>query len=222
MFDMRRRDLITLVGSSAVAWPLAARAQQDGRVRRVGVLMTTATDDPEGQARLAAFLQGLQQLGWIDGRNARIDARWAAGNSDYTRKYAAELPRSHRTSSWPLAASRWGRCCRRPAPCRLCSCMSPIRSAPAPSIAWRGRGQCHRFQLVRIRHERQMAGTAQRGRTGCDASGSHSGFRHNGRDRPVGLNPVDGPVGERRGNSGQHARCCRYRALRHGIRARGE
>ena len=91
MFDMRRRDLITLVGSSAVAWPLAARAQQDGRVRRVGVLMTTATDDPEGQARLAAFLQGLQQLGWIDGRNARIDARWAAGNPDYTRKYAAEL-----------------------------------------------------------------------------------------------------------------------------------
>ena len=91
MFDMRRRDLITLVGSSAVAWPLAARAQQDGRVRRVGVLMTTATDDPEGQARLAAFLQGLQQLGWIDGRNARIDTRWAAGNSDYTRKYAAEL-----------------------------------------------------------------------------------------------------------------------------------
>ena len=136
---MKRREFITLLGSSAVAWPLAARAQQDGRVRRVGVLMTTATDDPEGQARLAAFLQGLQQLGWIDGRNARIDARWAAGNSDYTRKYAAELPRSHRTSSWPLAASRWGRCCRRPAPCRLCSCMSPIRSGPASSPAWRGR-----------------------------------------------------------------------------------
>jgi putative tryptophan/tyrosine transport system substrate-binding protein len=88
---MKRREFITLLGSSAVAWPLAARAQQDGRVRRVGVLMTTATDDPEGQARLAAFLQGLQQLGWIDGRNARIDTRWAAGNSDYTRRYAAEL-----------------------------------------------------------------------------------------------------------------------------------
>jgi putative ABC transport system substrate-binding protein len=88
--DVRRREFITLLGGAG-AWPLAARAQQDGRVRRVGVLMTTATDDPEGQARLAAFLQGLQQLGWIDGRNARIDARWAAGNSDYTRKYAAEL-----------------------------------------------------------------------------------------------------------------------------------
>jgi putative ABC transport system substrate-binding protein len=89
---MRRREFITLLGGAAVAWPLAARAQQDGLVRRVGVLMTTAMDDPEGQARLAAFLQGLQQMGWIDGRNARIDTRWAAGNSDYTRKYAAELP----------------------------------------------------------------------------------------------------------------------------------
>jgi putative ABC transport system substrate-binding protein len=88
--DVRRREFITLLGGAG-AWPLAARAQQDGRVRRVGVLMTTAADDPEGQARLAAFLQGLHQSGWIDGRNARIDTRWAAGNSDYTRKYAAEL-----------------------------------------------------------------------------------------------------------------------------------
>jgi putative tryptophan/tyrosine transport system substrate-binding protein len=87
---MKRREFIALLGGAA-AWPLAARAQQDGRVRRVGVLMTTAADDPEGQARLAAFLQGLQQLGWIDGGNTRIDTRWAAGNSDYTRKYAAEM-----------------------------------------------------------------------------------------------------------------------------------
>ena len=67
-----RREFISLLGGAATAWPLLARAQQDGRVRRVGVLMTTATDDPEGQARLAAFLQGLQQLGWIDGRNGFI------------------------------------------------------------------------------------------------------------------------------------------------------
>jgi putative tryptophan/tyrosine transport system substrate-binding protein len=86
-----RRELIALLGSTAATWPLGARAQQPERMRRIGVLMTTAADDPEGQARLAALLQGLQQLGWIDGRNARIDIRWAAGNSDYTRKYAAEL-----------------------------------------------------------------------------------------------------------------------------------
>jgi putative ABC transport system substrate-binding protein len=88
---LQRRQFIAALGGAAVTWPLGARSQQPGRMRRVGMLMTTATDDPEGQARLAAFLQGLQQLGWIDGRNARIDTRWAAGNSDYTRKYAAEL-----------------------------------------------------------------------------------------------------------------------------------
>ena len=87
---MKRREFITLLGGAA-AWPLAARAQQAERMRRIGVLMTTAADDPEGQARLAAFVQGLQQLGWTDGRNVRIDTRWAAGNADDIRKYAAEL-----------------------------------------------------------------------------------------------------------------------------------
>jgi putative ABC transport system substrate-binding protein len=88
---MRRREFITLLGGAAVAWPLAARGQQAERVRRVGVLMNLATDDAEGQARLAAFVQGLQQLGWSDGRNVRIDYRWTAGNVDDTRRYAAEL-----------------------------------------------------------------------------------------------------------------------------------
>jgi putative ABC transport system substrate-binding protein len=89
--QLRRREFITLLGGAAVAWPIAARAQQGDRVRRVGVLMSQAADDAEGQARLAAFLQGLQQLGWIDGRNVRIDTRWGAGDADRTRKYAAEL-----------------------------------------------------------------------------------------------------------------------------------
>jgi ABC-type uncharacterized transport system substrate-binding protein len=87
---MRRRNFITLLGGAAAGWPLAARAQQGERVRRIGVLMHLATDDPEGQARFAAFLQGLQQLGWTDGRNVRIDTRWGANNADRGR-YAAEL-----------------------------------------------------------------------------------------------------------------------------------
>ncbi|MGA7098647.1 MAG: hypothetical protein WB019_00055 [Pseudolabrys sp.] len=62
-------------GSAAAIWPLAARAQQGERVRHIGVLMSLAADDKEGQARLAAFLQGLQELGWIDGRNVRVDTR---------------------------------------------------------------------------------------------------------------------------------------------------
>jgi len=77
---LKRRDFITLFGG-ATAWPLAARAQQGERMRRIGVLMGIAADDPAGQVRLAAFLQGLQQLGWTEGRNVRIDIRWGAAQS---------------------------------------------------------------------------------------------------------------------------------------------
>jgi ABC-type uncharacterized transport system substrate-binding protein len=86
---MRRREFITLIGG-AVAWPFAARAQADG-VRRVGVLTGGAADNLDQQARFAAFQQGLQQLGWTDGRNVRIDYRWGAGNADDIHKHAVEL-----------------------------------------------------------------------------------------------------------------------------------
>ena len=88
---MRRREFITLVGGAAVAWPIAARAQQPERMRRIGVLMTFPENDPEGQARLAAFVQGLQQLGWTEGRNVQIDYRWASGDADRNRRYAIEV-----------------------------------------------------------------------------------------------------------------------------------
>src|SRR6476659_5493621 len=88
---LNRREFIALVGGVAAAWPLAARAQQPERSRRIGVLMNLASDDAEGQARLAAFHQGLQQLGWTVGRNVQIDYRWGAGDADRIRKFAAEL-----------------------------------------------------------------------------------------------------------------------------------
>jgi ABC-type uncharacterized transport system substrate-binding protein len=88
---VKRREFITLLGGAAAAWPLAARAQQTDRVRRIGVLIALAADDPEAKARIAAFLQGLQQLGWTDGRNVQIDYRWGSGDAERIRKYAAEL-----------------------------------------------------------------------------------------------------------------------------------
>ena len=85
---MRRREFIAALGGAA-AWPLAAHAQE--RMRRVGVLMTLASNDPEGQTRIGAFLQGLQQSGWSIGRNVQIETRWAAGQADAIRKHASEL-----------------------------------------------------------------------------------------------------------------------------------
>jgi putative ABC transport system substrate-binding protein len=88
---MKRREFITLLGGSVTAWPLVARAQQPERMRHIGVLMGTAADDPESQARTMAFAQSLAQLGWGDGRNVRIDTRWATTNPDDIRRHAAEL-----------------------------------------------------------------------------------------------------------------------------------
>jgi putative ABC transport system substrate-binding protein len=88
---VKRREFITLLGGAAAVWPLPARAQQVQRIRRVGVLMSVAAEVPEGQARLAAFVKGLEQLGWTDGHSVRIEPRWGAGDAMRTRAYAAEL-----------------------------------------------------------------------------------------------------------------------------------
>jgi putative ABC transport system substrate-binding protein len=86
---VNRRAFITLLGGAVAAWPLAARAQQG--VRRIGIMMNLAADDPEGQARVAAFLQGLQETGWVVGRNAQIDIRWGMGDPERIRKNVTEL-----------------------------------------------------------------------------------------------------------------------------------
>jgi ABC-type uncharacterized transport system substrate-binding protein len=88
---MRRREFITLLGGAAAAWPLAARAQQAHSVRRIGFLSAQPANDADAQANVTAFLQALQQLGWTEGRNVRIDQRWAAGDPTNLRNYAAEL-----------------------------------------------------------------------------------------------------------------------------------
>jgi putative ABC transport system substrate-binding protein len=92
MFDVRRREFITLLGgAAAAAWPLTIQAQQSERMRRIAVLMNLAERDPESQARIAAFREGLGKLGWTEGRNVQIEYRWIAGDPDRARAYAAEL-----------------------------------------------------------------------------------------------------------------------------------
>jgi putative tryptophan/tyrosine transport system substrate-binding protein len=88
---MKRREFIRLMAGLATGWPLATSAQQSDQMRRIGVLVSLTSDDSHGQARLAAFVQGLRELGWTDGRNLRIDIRWAGGDGNDARKYAAEL-----------------------------------------------------------------------------------------------------------------------------------
>ncbi len=136
---MKRRELIRLLGGAA-AWPLVARAQQSERVRRLGILMNIPENDPEGRSRLAVFLQALQQLGWSDGRNIRIDTPAGPGATPTSIADTRRIwSRSRRMSFWPLLARAWRRCCRRAAPYRSCSRMSSIQSAQDSSRAWRGR-----------------------------------------------------------------------------------
>ena len=177
---MKRREFITLLGGAAAAWPLAARAQQAERMRRIGVLMALAADDPEGQARLAAFLQGLQQLGWTDGRNVRIDYPLGAGRcrptfADTRRNWS----RSHRTSSWPAAAAA------------VAALLQATRTVPIvfvhrprsgrrrlrrePGAAGRQR---HRLHAVRIQHRAGNGWSCSRRSRRRDASGGPSGSRH--------------------------------------------
>jgi putative ABC transport system substrate-binding protein len=88
---MRRREFIALIGGTVASWPLTARGQQSERVRRIGVLLGQAIDDQQGQARIAALLKALQDMGWNDGRNVRMDVRWGAGNAQEIIRYASEL-----------------------------------------------------------------------------------------------------------------------------------
>src|SRR5262245_22207411 len=137
---MKRREFITLLGGAAAAWPLAARAQQGERARRIGVLMSYAADDPAGQTRLLAFAQALAQLGWTEGRNIRIDIRWGGGSPERIRSYAAELVALAPDVILAVASVTTGRCCKRLGSCRSYSCRSPnpsvlVSSKPSPGRA---------------------------------------------------------------------------------------
>ena len=115
-----RRKFITLLGGAAAAWPLAARAQQDGVIRRIGVLMAHTESDPEFQNYLSAFRQALQKLGWIEGRNIRIETRWGALDDAESRQQSAkELLALGPTSSLRKTHPPQRRCCSKRVPSQL-------------------------------------------------------------------------------------------------------
>ena len=119
---MRRREFITLLGGAAAGWPLVALAQQAERVRRIGVLMNLAADDPKRQRRMSAFIDGLRQLNWIDGGNVQIDNRWGAADAGRIRKYAAELVALVPDVILAVGSTAVGPLIRRPAIYPSCSC----------------------------------------------------------------------------------------------------
>ena len=157
---MRRREFIKLLGGAATAWPLAARAQQGERMRRIGVLLPATADDPQFQTLVGAFLQGLQQLGWSIGRNVRIDIRWATANAGEIRRHAADLATlapdaimAHGTSTVrPLLQAT------RTVPIVFSVAADPVGAGL--SIASRGRAATSPGSCERLQHKREMAGVA--------------------------------------------------------------
>ena len=172
---MKRREFITLLGGAAAAWPLAARAQQPERMRRIGVLVTRPADDPEVQARVAAFLQGLQRLGWSDGPQRADRVPLGGATKAAFRRYAAELvalaPEVILACASPSRGGVTAGDPHRTHRVRRGQRPSRRRLRREPGAAGRQR---HRLHLGRIRHEREMAGTAQRDRAPRDASGGPS------------------------------------------------
>ena len=154
---IKRREFVTILGG-AVAWPLAARAQQRERVRRIGVLLPATPDDARYQLSLGAFLQGLGQFGWNLGQNVRIDALWATSNPETVRRHAAELAAAAPDVVLAAGASTLGPLLQatRTVPIVFAIVADPVGAGFVETLANPG-GNRHRLHVIRIRHCRQMA-----------------------------------------------------------------
>jgi putative tryptophan/tyrosine transport system substrate-binding protein len=169
---MRRRQFITLLGGVALG-SAAARAQQ--RVRRIGIMMNLAADDPEGQARVAAFLQGLQEAGWVVGRNAQIDIRWGMGDPERIRKNVTELlaltPDAVFATTFPTVMELQQ--ATRAVPIVFAGLFDPVGAGLVTSLARPG-GNTTGFASFEYGLKRQVARTAQTSCAPRDAGGSSS------------------------------------------------
>ena len=219
---MKRREFITLLGGAAAAWPLAARAQQGERMRRIGVLHgRRRPDDPDAHGPHRC-VPARRCSNWVGptAETCRSTIAGARAMPTDIRKYAAELvalaPDVILATGTPSLAPLLQ--ATRTVPIVFVSVADPVGAGFVDSLARPG-GNATGFIAVRIQLEREMAGTAQRDRAGRDASGGPSGSRHNRRDRPVRRDPVRGAVARGGGEPGQRARRGRDRARRRGLRA---
>ena len=216
---MNRRRFVTLIGGAAAAWPLAARAQQPDRMRRIGVLSSSAADDQDNNVRLAAFQQRLQQLGWTDGHNVRIDYRFAAGNPENYRKYAAELvalaPDVILAPGGSLAPMLQA---TRTVPIVFAFAADPVGSGLVESLSRPG-GNATGFLLFEYDLSAKWLELLKEIVPGVTRAAVLRDPTCNHRDRPIRRHPVRSAVGRRGGEPAQPARRRRDRARRHGIRA---
>jgi putative ABC transport system substrate-binding protein len=215
---MRRRQFLGIL-SGVAAWPLAAGAQQPERMRRIGALMGGAAEsDAEGKARLAAFLQGLAELGWVDGRNLRIDFRSPAGNPDNIRKYAAELVALAPDVIFSSGSAAVGPLLQatRTVPIVFVLVPDPVGAGFIDSLARPG-GNATGFTTFEYSMSGKWLELLKEVAPGVTRVGV-AGFRHICRDRPVWRGPGRGAIVRSRGEPDQCARCAgnraRYRCLR--------
>jgi len=219
---MKRREFMTLLGGAAAGWPLTARAQQVERMRRIGVLMTLAADDPEGQARLTAFAQGLQELGWSVGRNVRIDYRWAAGQVDRYRSYAAELLALSPDVILAVGSAAMGPLqATRSVPVVFVQVADPVGAGFVESLARPG-GNATGFTVFEYGISAKWLELLKELAPQVNAGGSLTGCHNSRRSRSVGRGPVRGSLVGDRVAAGRRARRRRDRAHHHGVRAREE
>ena len=215
--QLKRREFFTLLGGAG-AWPLAARAQQTERVRRVGVLVASPADDAEFQARMAAFNEGLTKLGWTEGRNVQIDTRWATTNADDLRKHAAELAAS--TPDVLVAASGTATVAvllqaTRTVPIVFAVVIDPVGAGFVASLARPG-GNATGFTVYEYGLSGKWLELLKQIAPRRDAGGSPTGSRHRLRDRAVRCCPGGGAV---LGSGVEPSRCARSPEIERAVTA---
>ena len=204
---MRRREFVILLGSVAAAWPLAARAQHE-RTRHVGMITAGSDEnDPDAQANRLAFVHAMHQLGWVEGRNLRIDYFWGRGQPEAVRQHAANLAALAPDVIVSSGTTALGSLFRatRTVPIVFVNVADPVGSGFVDTLSRPGRNATG-FHAVRVQFERKMAGGPKADCARRDASRSPAGRRCALRDRPIRRHPVGGAIGRRGSQTPKYAR----------------